>query len=119
MSNDDRLSALERKLQYLTDRQEILDCIVRTSRGNDRFDAGGISASYHEDGLHDLGQKLILGPDYGAHANHAHAAICEVNLHNVTMHSCEIDGPKAMSLDCSLIRVARQREFSLDDTSTA
>ena len=62
MSNDDRLSALERKLQYLIDRQEILDCIVRTSRGNDRFDAEGISASYHEDGLHDLGQKLILGP---------------------------------------------------------
>lgn len=95
MSNDDRLSALERKLQYLTDRQEILDCIVRTSRGNDRFDAEGISASYHEDGLHDLGQKLILGSEYGAHANHAHAAICEVNLHNVTMHSCEIDGDVA------------------------
>jgi hypothetical protein len=95
MNNDDRLAALERQLQYLTDRQEILDCIVRTSRGNDRFDAGLISATYHSDGVHDLGSKLIPGVDYGTHANHAHAAICEVNLHNVTMHACEIDGDVA------------------------
>jgi len=95
MSNDDRLAALERKLQYLTDRQEILDCIVNTSCGNDRFDTERISAAYHADGLHDLGQKLIPGSGYGAHANHAHAAICEANLHNVTMHACEIDGDVA------------------------
>ena len=40
MSSDDRLAQLERKIQHLTDRQEILDCIVRNSRGNDRFDDG-------------------------------------------------------------------------------
>jgi len=95
MNTDDRLAALERKVQNLTDRQEILDCIVSTSRGNDRFDAERISGSYHTDGLHELGQKRISGTEYGAHANHAHAAICEVNLHNVTMHACEIDGDVA------------------------
>jgi hypothetical protein len=95
MNTDSRLATLERKLQDLIDRHEILDCIVRTSRGNDRFDAERISGSYHEDGLHELGQKQILGSDYGAHANLAHAAICEVNLHNVTMHSCEINGDVA------------------------
>ena len=51
MNTDDRLAALERRLQDLTDRQEILDCIVRTSRGNDRFDADDISGSYHADGI--------------------------------------------------------------------
>jgi hypothetical protein len=95
MNNDDRLAALERKVQYFTDRQEILDCIVRTSRGNDRFDEALISGSYHADGLHELGRKLISGPEYGTHANHAHERICEVNLHNVTMHACEIDGDVA------------------------
>jgi SnoaL-like domain len=95
MNTDDRLAALERRLQDLTDRQEILDCIVRTSRGNDRFDADDISGSYHADGIHELGRRHISGPGYGAHANHAHAAICEVNLHNVTMHACEITGDVA------------------------
>jgi hypothetical protein len=95
MNNDDRLAALERRLQYLTDRQEILDCIVSTSRGNDRFDAERISASYHADGVHELGQKRISGSEYGTHANHAHAAISEANLHNVTMHACQIDGDVA------------------------
>jgi hypothetical protein len=95
VKNDDRLATLARKLQYLTDRQEILDCIVRTSRGNDRFDVERISGSYHADGLHELGQKRISGSDYGEHANHAHAVISEANLHNVTMHSCEIDGDVA------------------------
>jgi hypothetical protein len=95
MNNDDRLAALERKVQYFTDRQEILDCIVRTSRGNDRFDEARIAGSYHVDGVHELGRKITSGPEYGVHANHAHERISEVNLHNVTMHACEIDGDVA------------------------
>lgn len=93
--NEDRLAELERKVQHLTDRQEILDCLTSTSRGNDRFDKALIVGGYHEDGLHELGQKLIKGSDYGEHANHAHAAIAETNLHNVAMHICEIDGDVA------------------------
>jgi hypothetical protein len=95
MSSEDRLAQLERKLQYLTDRQEILDCVTRNSRGNDRFDAELVSSSYHADGWHELGHSRIPGPDYGAHANHAHGAICDISLHNITMQSCEIDGDVA------------------------
>jgi len=93
--NEARLAELERKVQYLTDRQDILDCLTRTSRGNDRFDKELIVGAYHEGGLHELGTNLISGADYGDHANHAHAAISETNLHNVTMHSCDIDGDVA------------------------
>ena len=95
MSTEERLAALEAKVQYLTDRQEILDCLTRTSRGNDRFDKELIVGGYYEDGWHELGEKLIRGSDYGEHANHAHAAISEASLHNVTMHSCDIDGDVA------------------------
>lgn len=95
MMSEERFAELERKLQYLIDRQEVLDCIVRNSCGNDRFDEARTSGSYHSDGIHELGHTKIPGSLYGAHANHAHAAICEVNLHNVTMHSCEIDGDVA------------------------
>ena len=91
---DDRAD-LERKLRYLMDRQEIHDCVVRNSRGNDRFDQALVTRSYHTDGWHELGREKIRGPEYGDHANQAHAAISEVSLHNVTMQSCEIDGDVA------------------------
>src|SRR5262245_23884827 len=95
MTSEERLAELERKLQYLTDRQDILDCLTRTPRGNDRFDAEWIVCGYHHDGIHELGREQISGEAYGEHANHAHRAMCEANLHNVTMHSCEIDGDVA------------------------
>jgi SnoaL-like domain len=95
MSSNDRLAKLECKIQYLTDRQEILDCITRNSRGNDRFDTELVASSYHTDGFHEIGRNVIPGPKYGEHANHAHSAMCERNLHHVTMHSCEIDGDVA------------------------
>jgi len=93
--SEDRLAQLERKVQDLTDRQEIYDCLVRTSRGNDRFDEDLIVGSYHPDGLHELGANLIPGPEYGDYANKGHLAICDVNMHAVTMHSCDIDGDVA------------------------
>ena len=95
MDTDTRIAELERKLQHMIDRQDILDCLTRTSRGNDRFDRELIVGAYHEDGCHELGSRLIRGSEYGDHANHAHAAIAETNLHNITMHSCEIDGDVA------------------------
>jgi hypothetical protein len=97
MSRDDLLADLARKVDYLTDRQAILDCIVRSSRGNDRFDEALVASTYHPDGLHEIGAGPIPGPKYGEHANHAHGAMCERNLHHVTMHSCEIDGDTAHS----------------------
>jgi hypothetical protein len=95
MGSEDRLAELERKIQYLTDRQEILDCITSNSRGNDRFDEALLAGSYHPDGFHEIGSDAIPGPAYAAHANHAHAAMCEQNLHHITMHRCEIDGDAA------------------------
>jgi hypothetical protein len=92
MSIEDRLAALEAQMQEVKDRQAILDCIKRNSRGNDRFDVALITSSYHPDGVHELGQKQISGREYGEHANHAHSALFDGHLHNVTMHMCEIDG---------------------------
>jgi hypothetical protein len=92
MSIEERLAALEQQLQEMTDRQAIFDCIKRNSRGNDRFDKELITSTYHDDGIHELGHSQIAGSGYGDHANHAHGMLFEVNLHNVTMHHCEITG---------------------------
>ena len=64
MSSEDRLAELERKVRYLTDRQEILDCISRTSRGNDRFVVDLIVGSYAEDGNHLKGSRDKSDPSY-------------------------------------------------------
>ena len=102
MTTEDRLAALEAKLQDLTDRQAIFDCIKRNSRGNDRFDVDLVTSSYHDDGVHELGQQQISGRAYGEHANHAHGKLFDANLHNVTVHICEIDGDVAHAESYSL-----------------
>jgi hypothetical protein len=102
MNPEDRLAALEAKMQELVDRQAIFDCIRRNSRGNDRFDVELVTSSYHQDGVHELGRKQISGREYGEHANHAHGALFDANLHNVTMHMCEIDGDVAHAESYSL-----------------
>jgi hypothetical protein len=102
MGTEDRLAALETKLQELLDRQAIFDCIKRNSRGNDRFDVELITSSYHPDGVHELGRKQISGREYGEHANKAHRGLFDANLHNVTMHTCEIDGDVAHAESYSL-----------------
>lgn len=102
MNSEDRLAALEARLQEVEDRQAIFDCIKRNARGNDRFDVELTTSSYHADGVHELGRKQISGREYGEHANHAHAALFDATLHNVTMHSCEIDGDVAHAESYSL-----------------
>jgi hypothetical protein len=102
MNNDDRLATLEAKVQDLMDRQAIFDCIKRNSRGNDRFDAELTASTYHTDGLHEVGQNRVPGPGYGIHANEAHGKLFDANLHNVTMHMCEIDGDVAHAESYSL-----------------
>jgi SnoaL-like domain len=95
MTSDERLAELERKVEYMADRQAILDCIVRVSRAVDRFDAELQASCYHPDGKHEVATTAIPGSDTGTRGNAAHAKICDANLHHVTMHSCEIGGDVA------------------------
>ncbi len=93
---DERLAQLERKVQEITDRQEILDCIVRNARGCDRHDVELLASSYHEDGIDEHGAAhIIAGPKYPEWANETHAKGSIQNLHNITNHSCEINGDVA------------------------
>ena len=47
----ERLGQIETALAKLTDRQEILDCLTRYSRGLDRHDEQMIASAFHEDAL--------------------------------------------------------------------
>lgn len=91
---DDR-EQMRRDVRYLKDRVEILDCIARHARGQDRHDADVLTGTYHEDGVDEHGHAVNTGPEYAAWANSQHAAASRSHLHNVTTHLCEIDGGTA------------------------
>ena len=95
MTIDTGLDKLQRDVQYLMDRTAILDCVAHHARGCDRHDADLISAAYHRDGVDEHGFAINSGPEYGEWANRTHAETSIVHTHNITTHSCEIDGDTA------------------------
>jgi hypothetical protein len=82
-------------VQYLMDRTAILDCVARHARGCDRHDEELLSSAYHVDGFDEHGGKKNVGPDYAAFINTIHATTSQAHTHNITTHSCEIDGDEA------------------------
>jgi ketosteroid isomerase-like protein len=89
------LDALRRDVALLMDRSAIADCIARHARGCDRHDVELISAAYHPDALDEHGKVINIGAEYGDWANSTHAAASQVHTHNITTHTCEIDGDSA------------------------
>ena len=88
----DELEQLRRDVAYLMDRQAILDCIASHARGHDRHDSELLTAAYHEDGVDEHGTAINPGPKYAEWINPVHAAGSQNHLHNITTHTCEIDG---------------------------
>ena len=95
MTVDADFDTLARDVRYLMDRAEILDCISRHARGCDRHDIDLITSTYHADGVDEHGDTVNPGPEYGAWANATHAETSRVHTHNITTHTCEIDGDTA------------------------
>jgi ketosteroid isomerase-like protein len=87
------LHQLAANVAYIKDRMAIQDCIHSHARGHDRFDVDAMTASYHPDGIDEHGAAAVnCGPEYGEWANQTHARGALQNLHNITTHTCEIDG---------------------------
>jgi hypothetical protein len=95
MASHDELEQLRRDVQYVKDRIAILDCVAKQARGHDRHDAELMTSVYHDDGVDEHGPAVNLGPAYGEWANKTHTAAFVDHLHNITTHTCEIDGDVA------------------------
>ncbi len=95
MNLDAEIAHIRKTVQYLRDRQEILDCLIREARGRDRHDAELTRSCYWDDGADEHGAVVTPGPQYGEKANAGHRAAFAANSHNLTNHSCEIDGDVA------------------------
>lgn len=95
MENKTELETLRTTVRHLKDRQDILDCIMREARGRDRQDEGLIASCYWADGFDEHGPMITAALDYPKRANAGHAAYFAATSHNITNHSCEIDGDSA------------------------
>jgi ketosteroid isomerase-like protein len=95
VSADAELADLRRRIEQLEDRQAILDCIQRHARGCDRHDVDLLRSTYHPDAIDEHGSAVNAGPEYAGWANAVHAASSTAHLHNVTTHTCEVQGDAA------------------------
>jgi hypothetical protein len=82
------------RVQYLLDRQEILDCLVNHCRGADRGDRELFVGTFHADAIADVGE-FVGSPD--ALFDWAEATRGEQLSHHrhILNHACEIDGDVA------------------------
>ena len=82
------------KVQYLLDRQDILDCLTRSCRGADRSDRELFLSSFHADAVADVGPFVGAPDSLYDWAERLRRASPSVH-HHILNHSCEIDGDVA------------------------
>lgn len=92
---ENELTQLRATVQQLKDRQDILDVIVRESRGRDRHDTDIIGSCYWPEGADEHGPVPFPATEYPAIANQGHVGAFSMNQHNLANHTCEIDGDTA------------------------
>ena len=99
------------QLEHLLDRQAILDCQVRFSRGMDRFDRELFLSAFHGDATIAAG-PFVGGPaalyDW-ASALHEQGQVA--THHNLLNHTCDIDGDVAHT-ETYYLFVGRNRDDS-------
>ena len=103
MTLEEEVRQLRATVGLLKDRQDILDCIVRESRGRDRHDAELTASCYWPEGADEHGPVPFPATEYPEIANLGHAGAFAANQHNLANHICEIDGDTAFG-GCRLIK---------------
>ena len=89
--------SIQDKLELMLQRQEILDCLTRFSRGIDRFDRELFLSAFHSDAVIAAG-PFVGGPaDLYDWASELHEQGQSATQHNLLNHTCEIVGDIAHS----------------------
>ena len=105
--SDDKLARLEQ----LLDRQDIVDCLTRFSRGMDRFDREVFLSAFHGDAV------IAAGPYVGGPiplfewASRLHEQGQSATHHNLLNITCDIDGDTAHT-ETYYLFVGRNRDDS-------
>lgn len=99
------------QLDVLLNRQDILDCQLRFSRGMDRFDQALFLSAFHSDAVFAAG-PFVGGPvAMYAWAQQLHEQGQSATHHNLLNHTCEIEGDVAHA-ETYYLFVGRNRDES-------
>ena len=99
------------EIQRLLDRQAILDCLHRYSRGLDRHDEEVLASAFHEDAIDHHGDFVGTPRDFVPWANELHATTWAGHTHFLDLNNLEIDGDTAHS-ECYVFWVLRRKDGS-------
>jgi len=86
-----QVAAMSGELNYLKDRQAILDCLKRYTRGADRHDVELIKSAFWPDAIISYGRPITV-EEFATWANSLHAAKFVQNQHHVTGQTVDIQG---------------------------
>jgi len=97
------------RLEQLLDRQDILDCLTRFSRGTDRFDRELSLSAFHPDAVIAAGD-FVGGPaELYDWSTAMHEEGQTATHHNLLNHTCDFDGDTAHT-ETYFLFVARNRD---------
>jgi hypothetical protein len=104
---------LKAQVERLSDRQAILDCLTRYSRGLDRHDEALLTSVYHPDAVDHHEPFLGRPADFVPWANQFHEASYVAHTHAITNNTVEIEGDTAHS-ETYVQAVMRRKDGLLD-----
>lgn len=85
----------EARLLEMLDRQAIHDCLLRYTRGIDRFDKELAMSAYHPDAIDHHRALAGLPEEFWNQAHTYHSGAQLAHHHSISNHSIEIDGDTA------------------------
>jgi hypothetical protein len=91
------LSELSPEVQRLVDRQAIVDCLHRYSRGLDRLDRDCLASAYHPDAADHHGAFRGRPSEFVEWATNLLRGEWDISLHVLDVNNVEIDGDVAHS----------------------
>jgi SnoaL-like domain len=99
------------RLEHWLDRQEIVDCLIRFSRGMDRFDRELFLSAFHPDAIIAAGDFVGDPVELYGWASRLHEQGQSATHHNLLNHTCDIEGDVAHT-ETYYLFVGRNRDES-------
>ena len=86
---------MQARLLELLDKQDIAECLLRYTRGMDRFDKDLVLSAYHPDAIDHHGAFCGSPTEFWEHYRHWHETYNLAHHHSISNSSIELDGDTA------------------------